>query len=149
MNKNDRIIFKLVNKCIPKLQKGATKEQINSQESALKYTFPSDYTEFLQYSNGGEIYGGDITLFSIYDSSSKINIKRTIGFVNRPEISKAYLPSSYLIIGEYNFGDLVALDKSNGRVIQWSHEENNVFLSYDSFREFLESVVEEHVKYEG
>lgn len=149
MNTNDKTIFELANDCIPKLMKGASKEQINTQESTLKCAFPSEYIDFLQYTNGGEVYDGDITLFSIYDPSTKVSIRNTIGFVNRPDMSKSLLPSTYLIIGEYNFGDLVAIEKENGRVIQWSHEYNNVFLSYESFKEFLESIVEEHHAYEN
>ena len=149
MYTNDRSIFELTNECIPHLMKGASTEQINTQESVLKCAFPSDYIDFLQYTNGGEVYDGEITLFSIYDPSTKINIRNTIGFVNRTEMSNALLPSSYLIIGEYNFGDIIAVDKNSGCVIQWSHEYNNVFLSYDSFKEFLKSIVEEHHAYES
>ena len=145
----NKIIIELANKCIPRLMKGASKEQVENQESTLNYAFPSDYADFLQYTNGGEVFDGDITLFSIYDSSTKVNIKNTIGFVNRPGAESRFSTSSYLKIGEYNYGDPILLDKTDGQVIHWSHEYNEVLLSYSGFKEFLESVINDHIVFES
>ena len=70
----------------------ATDSQIREFEEKMKVIIPESYKEFLRYSNGAELFGGDALLFSVnIDDEYKIN----------NDFSEGNVPKELLILGYY------------------------------------------------
>lgn len=123
-------LYKLLNIKNNQLKSGATEEMISNLEAELDILLPNEYKDFLKYSNGANLFGEDIILFSIGDYT---NIKVAFEVLN----------DELLVIGKYNFGDLICINLKTENVIQWSCENNNVFLEHYSLKDWIISSIEE------
>lgn len=145
-NHSEMNIYQLIEECGTKIRNGVNRKAILKTETMLMRKLPAEYISLITYTNGVEIYGGDIVIYPIYDISENISIRETIGYLNGPQNkTKGSIPKNHLIIGKYNFGDYLCIDNETGRVIEWSHDTDEAFLEYESLTEFLSSTVEEHL----
>lgn len=123
-------LYKLLNIKNNQLKYGATEEMISNLETELDILLPNEYKEFLRYSNGANLFGEDIILFSIGDDT---NI----------DVAFEVIDNELLVIGKYNFGDLICINLKTENIIQWSSENNNVFLEHYSLKDWIISSIEE------
>lgn len=123
-------LYKLLNIKNNQLKYGATEEMISNLETELDILLPNEYKEFLRYSNGANLFGEDIILFSIGDDT---NI----------DVAFEVIDNDLLVIGKYNFGDLICINLKTENIIQWSSENNNVFLEHYSLKDWIISSIEE------
>lgn len=135
-------IFELLNRNDNRLLKGISDELISNFEHIHGICFPKEYREILKYTNGADLFDGDITLYSLYDEDNSVKPTCLLGMANSPIIKKN-IPDELFVMGIYNFGDLVCLNLNTGTVVQWSHEDNEVFLEYPSIHEWLIYSIEE------
>lgn len=112
------------------LQTGATDEMISRFETEHNITLPFEIKELLKYSNGASLFSGDITLFSI-------------GYNTSPQTAFERLSDELLVIGKYNFGDLLCINLETETVVQWSLENNNIFLEHFNIKEWIIFSIEE------
>lgn len=123
-------LYELLNTESNQLQTGATEETISKFEIEHNITLPCEYKELLKYSNGASLFSGDITLFSIgYNTNLQTAFER--------------LSDELLIIGKYNFGDLLCINLETETVVQWSIENNNIFLEHFNIKEWIIFSIEE------
>ncbi len=123
-------LYKLLNIKNNQLKYGATEEMISNLETELDILLPNEYKKFLRYSNGANLIGEDIILFSIGDDTNS-------------EIAFEVINNDLLVIGKYNFGDLICINLKTENIIQWSSENNNVFLEHYSLKDWIISSIEE------
>ena len=119
--------------------KGVSDEQIDLVEALIKKPFSQEYRTFLHIANGGDYFDSAFILFSVFDESNRfITPDVNLGANNMPGFAASLsIPESYIIIGIFNFGDLICLDSATGEVIQWDVENGDVFLSYVDLLDFL------------
>ncbi|MBE6827358.1 MAG: hypothetical protein E7514_01925 [Ruminococcaceae bacterium] len=97
MDYKEKTIAQLVNECFYKLYRGVGKEKITGQEMALNVKFPSDYADFLNYTNGGDIYGGDIC-----NKKASLFTKRGAGNLLRSVFTFIPMGIAFLALGLTN-----------------------------------------------
>lgn len=123
-------LYKLLNIKNNQLKYGATEEMISNLETELDILLPNEYKDFLRYSNGANLFGEDIILFSI-------------GYDTNIDVAFELIDNELLVIGKYNFGDLICINLKTENIIQWSSENNNIFLEHYSLKDWIISSIEE------
>lgn len=123
-------LYELLNMGENQLQTSATDEMILRFETEHNITLPFEIKELLKYSNGASLFSGDITLFSI-------------GCNTNPQTAFERLSDELLVIGKYNFGDLLCINLETETVVQWSIENNNIFLEHFNIKEWIIFSIEE------
>lgn len=123
-------LYKLLNIKNNQLKSGASEKMISDFETNYGIRLPEEYKELLKYSNGASLFNGDIILFSLGDDT---NTETVFEMIN----------NELLVIGKYNFGDLVCINLKTENIIQWSCEKNNVFLEHYSVMDWIISSIEE------
>ena len=139
---NNMSLYELLNSNGNKLYKGASEQLINGFERIFNVELPIEYRELLKYTNGAGLFDGDITLYSLFDESISVKHCNLLGNANSP-IAKKSIPNELFVIGIYNFGDLICINLNNGNVVQWSHDDDEIFIEYPNIREWLISSAEE------
>ena len=120
-------LYELINTESNQLQTGASEEMISKFESENNMTLPCEYKELLKYSNGASLFAGDVILFSL--SNDKKAFKT--------------IDDNLLVIGKYNFGDLLCINLETETVVQWSIENNNIFLEHFNIKDWIIFSIEE------
>lgn len=120
-------LYELLNTESNQLQTGASEEMISKFEIEHNMTLPCEYKELLKYSNGASLFSGDVILFSL---SNDKNAFKTID-------------DKLLVIGKYNFGDLLCINLETETVVQWSIENNNIFIEHFNIKEWIIFSIEE------
>ncbi len=128
------------------LKQGLTKEKILEFETENKISLPEDLKELYQHFDGGELFIPGTTVYGLYDP----NVEYTIRNANRSEVrQKMSLPRTYLIIASLNYGDLICLDlNAPYKVIQWSHETDEMFCEWDNLEQWLREMIEDYKEFE-
>ncbi|MCL1984236.1 MAG: SMI1/KNR4 family protein [Methanomassiliicoccaceae archaeon] len=93
---------------------------------------PKAYKEWLLFSDGGQIFIPDFQFF---------------GVANKPLIVRggnSFIPANMFAIGHTSYGDPICFQPGSEEIIQWDHEENTVFLTWDDFFDFLTDAEEDH-----
>lgn len=141
------------------LNKGIDYEVIRLYEEKYCINMPNTLKEFLQKSNGGELFA----------LPARINIAGILGEDNRRkgvfylednfDVSKRVheMPSNMFILADLNDGEIVGFDLSkttleDGYVIQWDPENTKIVDEWKSLYEWLNCVMEEGAElfdYEG
>lgn len=117
---------------------GSDENQIARLEETLHTHFPSAYRGYLEAYNGGDFFDGAFTLFSVPTTQKRLSPAENLGVQNMPGMySELSVPRDYLIIGMFNFGDLICLDPESEHVFQWDVENDDAFLEYSDFLDFL------------
>ena len=120
---------------------GVKKSEIARYEQEEGITIPTEYREWLMFSDGGEIFVPGTRLYGI-----GIGAEKTLVTVNAQEERYLFaLDSSLLIVGTLNFGDLLCLDLSSGEVVQWDHEDDEEYLRWDSFFNYLDEEIKSYL----
>lgn len=118
------------------LKIGASEKSIFEFEKTNNIDLPIEYKKLIRYSNGGELFDADVIFFSLDEIASK-------------EYFKGMLAKNFLVVGKYNFGDLICFDLKTNNIVQWSNENNNIFIEHFSLKDFLISCIEEMNLIEG
>lgn len=131
-------IQRLINIKAPmKLKPGADQNSIMRYEDSVNISLPKEYQEWLLFSNGGEIFVPGTLLFGVGDSETHSLVEQ-----NRDAARELFaLNDSLLIVGRFNFGDLLCLDLRSGEAVQWDHELDEEFLRWPSFYQYLDEEI--------
>lgn len=107
---------------------GATEEQITQFEKDHEIELPEKYKEWLQYSDGGELFLPAGVQFYGVAHKPVINVNEK----DRPD-------DNYIVIGALASGDPVLCEKSGEKISIYDHEAGRVDdeLIYDDFYAFL------------
>lgn len=107
---------------------GATEEQITQFEKNHEIELPEKYKEWLQYSDGGELFLPAGVQFYGVAHNPVIDVNEN----DRPD-------DSYIVIGALASGDPVLCEKSGEKVLIYDHETGSIDaeLIYDDFYAFL------------
>lgn len=117
---------------------GCDEEHLARLEETLHTRFPAVYRRYLEEYNGGDFFDGAFSLFSVPASQEQLKPAENLGVRNMPgTYAELSVPQEYLVIGIFNFGDLICLDPETGRVFQWDVENDDAFLEYSDFLDFL------------
>lgn len=116
---------------------GASVSQITNYENETNNKLPNDFKEWLLFSNGGEIFVPGTVLYGV-DNNAKSSLLNENDDQKRGAFS---LDDSLLVIGRFNFGDLLCIDLNCAEVVQWDHEEDEEYLRWNSFFEFIEEEI--------
>lgn len=127
---SNKTLYTLLNSNDNQLKTGAKEELIYKFETEHNINLPYEYKEFLRYSNGAKLFGEDIFLFSLGDDTNS-------------EVAFEVIDNELLVIGKYNFGDLICINLKTENIIQWSSENNNIFLEHYSLKDWIISSIEE------
>lgn len=107
---------------------GATEEQITQFEKDHEIELPEKYKEWLQYSDGGELFLPVGVQFYGVAHKPIIDVDEN----DRPD-------KKYIVIGALASGDPVLCEKSDERISIYDHEAGGIDdeLIYDDFHAFL------------
>lgn len=107
---------------------GATEEQITQFEKDHEIELPEKYKEWLQYSDGGELFLPAGVQFYGVAHKPIIDVDEN----DRPD-------KKYIVIGALASGDPVLCEKSDERISIYDHEAGGIDdeLIYDDFHAFL------------
>ena len=104
------------------LFEGATKEEILSFEKEHNIKLPEKYKEFLQFSDGGELYlPAGVQFF---------------GVKHTPLIKTG----EFIIIGKFAWGDVVLYENEKIQIL--NHETGEIEETFEDFKVFLDSLPE-------
>ena len=116
---------------------GVSAEALDLYEQTQGIQLPEDYRQWLMFSNGGELFAPGLVLLGI--PAEKWNLATA----NTPEFREEYgLPEDLYIIGTQNYGDPICFDRETFEIVQWDHENAEASCAWDSFRDFLENLIE-------
>lgn len=128
------------------LNPGLTKEEIQAFEEKNKLVLPDSYKNLLECFDGGEIFRPGTKIYGLGVYEGQANIKEINSSVFRSYLS---LGPDYLIIASLNFGDLICINlNKNNDIIQWDHEEDSAFDSWDNLEDWLEFTIKSYLAYE-
>ena len=120
---------------------GANERDIALYEQSKGFKLPSDYREWLLFSNGGEIFVPGTQFFGV-DTVSNYSLVNQ----NSKEIRSIFsLANFLLIIGRMNFGDLLCIDLNTNEIVQWDHETDEEFLRWSGFFAFLSEEIDSFI----
>jgi len=109
----------LIDANIPmELNPPATQEAIAQYERQEGITLPAYYKEFLQFGNGGYMFGLSGPLFYGVDSESE-------GYylADGKETRENYeLPDTCCVVGYMSWGDPLCIDLETQEFVEWDHE---------------------------
>lgn len=126
---------------------GLTNEQIVNFEVANKIKLPDALKEIYKNFNGGELFVPGTTVYGLDGDGITETIKNKNSKANRMKMS---LPNNYLIFAKLNYGDLVCVNlNSPYDVVQWSHEDDNLFCEWDSIEQWLLEMIADYEEYEA
>lgn len=96
---------------------------------------PKDYVEILKTFDGGEILIPGPQIFGLKESEIRKSIREANNKKTRNSLS---IPKNYLIIAKLNFGDFICINLNQPfDVIQWDHENDQLFCTWNSLEEWL------------
>lgn len=161
-NRNLMVFFEEVNKYknnVHSLNRGVEISHIEQVEKELNITFPKIYKDFLQISNGGEVFILGTVLSEIYHPSLGQR-NRGASYINdsfRKDRRDERMTDNLLIIADLNYGDSICFDltTNNGidaKVVQWDNESKTISRNWNGFIEWIMDVLDEGsmlVDYEG
>ena len=134
----NRTIQRLIDTGAPmQFKDGAGELSIGQYEKTTNISLPQDYREWLLFSNGSEIFVPGTVFYGV-DSTAKNSL---IEKNSQKERGLFAIGDSLLVIGRFNFGDLLCMDLNNGEIIQWDHETNEEFLRWNNFFDFIEEEI--------
>lgn len=129
-------IYEILNMKENNLKIGANEESILDFEKENNIELPNEYKKLIRYSNGGELFDADVVFFSLEEIASNEQFKKMIA-------------KNLLIVGKYNFGDLICFNLETENIVQWSNESNSIFIEHFGLKDFLISCIEEMNLIEG
>ena len=123
------ILQKLIDEKVPlDLNPPATPEAIAQFEQQQGITLSGHYKEFLQFGNGGALFG-----YNFYG-------------VDRVNEYFFAIPNNFYVIGATGYGDYFCIDKNNNGVIQWNHETNKESRRWATVFELFERELNSYIE---
>ena len=138
---NDLLSYKSCNDILPPINEN----EIYEFEKDNKISLPVPLLELLKKFDGGEILIPGPTIYGIKRSSSR----KTIREINSKESRSLFnIPNNYLIISKLNYGDFICINLNHPYdIIQWEHETDSIFCSWNSVEEWLADNLSSFEKY--
>jgi len=127
------LIYKYKELGMMRLCKGATKEQISTFEKNHAVSLPNKYKEWLEYSDGGDLFlPAGIQLYGVAE-------KPTINVDDEDRPNK-----NYIVIGTLSTGDPILCEKSGEQIEIYNHEAARIESDeiYPDFYAFLSDLVD-------
>lgn len=119
--------------------------EIEKFEKSNHISLPSDLIRLLKSFDGGEILIPGPVLFGLKDNPARKTIRDINSSANRNKFS---IPSNYLIIAKTNYGDYICIDlNSPYKVIQWAHENDELYCDWNNLEEWLTDNIDSFEKY--
>lgn len=106
---------------------------------------PAPLMKLYHYFNGGEIFVPGTKIFGLTGRKDDIIL------LNQSKTRQMFgIPETYLIFARLNFGDYICINRKEPYdLIQWDHENDEEFYSWDSIEEWLNETIEDFEKYES
>ena len=121
-------------------------DEINKFEVDNHLLLPKDLKTLLTCFDGGEIFVPGPIIYGIRENINRQQIKQANSIENRRLFS---IPNNYLIIAKLNYGDLICINLNEPfDIIQWDHETDSLYCSWDSLSEWLVDNVESFKQFE-
>jgi len=138
----NQTIQKLIDTNAPmRFKPGADAGAVEKYEQAAGITIPASYREWLDFSDGGEIFVPGTEFYGV-NADERFSLYSE----NDPKAREVFsLDASMLIVGQLNFGDLVCLDVNSGEIIQWDHELDEEYLRWTDIFSFIEDEITDYV----
>lgn len=106
-------------------------------------SIPLPLMELYRFFNGGEIFVPGTQIFGLTGQEDDI-----INFNYSQKKILFDIPKSYMIFARLNFGDYICINtKRPFDLIQWDHENNEEYNSWDSLEEWLTESIEDYADY--
>lgn len=144
---------------VHRLNDGIDYESIDNYEKKYGIYIPNTLKEFLQISNGGELFALPVGIKIAGILGEKERRRGIFYLEDNFDASKRVLgmPSDMFILADLSDGEIVGFDLSkctleDGRVIQWDPESAKVISKWKSLYDWLNGVMEEGTElfdYEG
>lgn len=120
--------------------------EITKFESSNNLFLPVELKELYQKFDGGEVLIPGPTIFGIEPSKKRPDLKTANSYEKRMNFS---IPNNYLIIAKLNFGDYICINLNTPNdVIQWDHENDKIFCSWNNLEEWLQENVDSFEEFE-
>lgn len=115
-------------------------EAIQKYQKENKIELPKSYHELINLFNGGELFIPGTIIYGIDCENDVIKANQTI----KKTMS---IPEDYLIFGKYNFGDYLCIQMDKPEcVIQWDHENNELFDRWSSLIAWLDELIKDYIE---
>ena len=111
---------------VHELNTGVNNEQIEKFEESFHIKLPVQYKEFLKLHNGGELFDGTLIVDNLEDLYHSMTTKNNYG-----------LSDNFIPVANYNYGDIIFINLSDGSIISWSHETGKVNQRWRKFTLWL------------
>lgn len=111
--------------------------------AGAKEVIPAPLMEMYRIFNGGEIFVPGTKIYGLTGDDKDIIT------LNQSKTRKMFeIPEEYLIFARMNFGDYICINKEEPYdLIQWDHENDEEFYSWDSMEEWLNETIEDYERY--
>ncbi|MEE0913161.1 MAG: SMI1/KNR4 family protein [Ruminococcus sp.] len=133
---NMKVLFdRIIKQNNSELNPPVSKEVLDSFLRENKNGIAPSYLDLLSCFNGGEIFIPGTVVFGIGTHNDVFAQNESLRVL-------LDVPRNYLIFAKLNFGDYVCVNNEKPyNVIQWDHENNELFCEWDSIYEWLEELV--------
>lgn len=131
---------------VMELENPLSLSELEHFQNSNKITIPRSLVELFSCFDGGELFIPGTIVYGVNNE----NVKKTIKYANRKEIRDQFdISKSYLIIGKLNFGDFICINlNSPYQIIQWDHEKNEEYCTWESLEEWLSDMIADYKDYE-
>jgi hypothetical protein len=130
----NELIKKIFNRPDTNKKPGANEQEILAFEINAGISLPLGYKDWLALSDGGEIFNPGVELYGVAEKKFPKLLVRCGDDVE--------VPNTLVVIGRTAFGDAICFENGSEKIIQWSHETNEEYLTWDSFANYLEDAEE-------
>lgn len=132
---------------IMEFNRPATDIEIKQFQNTNGIELPNSYVELLKKFDGGEIFIPGTIIYGINTDVDNYNLKKINGKSVRGNFN---IPITLLIIGKTNDGDWICINLNpKNEIIQWDHEQDEEFCSWENLEDWLTETIDEYLKYES
>lgn len=127
------------------LNQPITEGDLSDFEKTNGITLPEPLKDLYRHFDGGEIFIPGTLIYGCGEREGQKNLKDA----NSSQRRKIFgIPPTHLIFAKLNFGDLLCIDlNSPHEIIQWDHENDEPFCTWDSIEEWLLDSIKDYVDY--
>lgn len=120
--------------------------EIKKFEAKNNLLLPCELKNIYQEFDGGEILIPGPKIFGLEDSEKRESLREANSKRIRNNFS---IPRNYLIIAKVNFGDFICINLNQPfDIIQWDHENNKPFCTWNSLTEWLRDNIDSFEEFE-
>lgn len=127
----------------PDLNPPAADSEIRSFEQKTGERLPVSLSELFRQFNGGELFVPGTTIHGLDARGKALSLSEVQCY--RTDYG---IPDNYLIFATLNFGDLIVIDKRDGRIAQFDHERAEFTdLSWPDLASWLKDTIDTETEY--